>query len=84
MCCRATAALQVEALVIYRTSSKASGSGHSLIDGFADGMPQTMDALATEGLGVLTSIDVSATMRGNLGAGVHPLRMKPPRPFVWL
>lgn len=48
--------------------------GNSIIvhKSFADAVTAVRDALATQGFGVLTEIDVQATMKAKLGADLQP------------
>lgn len=48
------------------------GMSVTVAEGFADAERRTRDALAREGFGVLTEIDVAATMKAKLGVDMAP------------
>jgi len=59
------------------TSTAAAYGFHCTIDDkdFGDAVARVTDALKTEGFGVLTEIDVQATMRDKLGVDGRPYRI---------
>ena len=60
------------------TPHKASGYGFQCVlgaIGFAQAVDVVTDALKTEGFGILTDIDVQATMKAKLGIEGHPYRI---------
>ena len=50
----------------------AYGMSVTLAEGFADSVERTRVALAAQGFGVLTEIDVAATMKAKLGEDMPP------------
>ena len=48
------------------------GTGIRLHDGFADAVSRTREALKEQGFGVLTEIDVQATLKEKLGEDMEP------------
>ena len=60
------------------TPHKASGYGFQCVledIGFAQAVEVVTNALKTEGFGILTDIDVQATMKAKLGIDGHPYRI---------
>ena len=57
------------------TASTYGFHAHLKSTDFAEVVSKTIDALKTEGFGVLTDIDVQATMKAKLGIDVPPYRI---------